>query len=380
MTDEVLTRSDHTYVPILLTRRGERSAVHDSRPEVLDRLTPMWVIAPVPWDAESEGPAKSVDAHIASLANDLVRSWGQRPAYVDTFYLDDAPMGSGQHPMVTVVQQALSMDLPLTPVTGPNRTAAHHVAAAAAKALRPELGVCLRIPRDLALEWQAAGGARSWDVDVLMTTLVTTPEATDVIIDFGDDVDRPVAAAALMRTILSSMPYLQRWRSVTFAGTSIPASMAGIPTMQVSPYARGEWDTYLDLLAGSTLPRPVRFGDYGVQHPNNIAINVDPRFLRMFSTFRYSTPTGWLIARGKELQIDGYQHVHELAELLIKHPDFAQATFSEGDAWLEVCAATACVGRACNHSNAERWRRISTSHHLVRVATDLAGAYGLTAP
>lgn len=373
--------NEHAYVPILLTRRGERSAVSDSRSEVLERITPLWLVAPVPWDAETEGPAKSVEEHIEGVEVDLVRCWGQRPAYVDTFYLDDAPLSTGQHPLVAIVERALSQGLPLTPVTGPDRVPVHHTAAAAAVALRPESGVCLRIPRDFALEWQSAPTSRSWDISSLVSQLGTTPEATDLVIDFGDDVDAPTAAAALVRAVTGSVPHLTRWRSLTFAGTSMLASMAGVPTMQVTPYARGEWETYIDLLGGAALGRPVRFGDYGVQHPD-LTIDVDPRFMRVFSTFRYATVTGWLIARGKELRVDGYEHVHDLADLTVNHPDYAGPAFSEGDGWLDECAKEKnCVGKGCpSHGNAERWRRISTNHHLAHVTTELAGQYGIAAP
>lgn len=373
--------SEHAYVPILLTRRGERSAVLDSRTQVLARLTPLWVVAPVPWDAENEAPAKSVEDHVDGLADDLVKSWGVRPAYVDTYYLDDAPLSNGQHPLVAIVDKALVHGLPLIPVTGPDRSPAHHAAAAAALALRPQSGMCLRIPRDFALEWQSAPASRSWDVSALATSLGAPPQDTDVVIDFGDEVDKPTAAAALMRAITGSMPNVTQWRSLTFAGTSIPASMAGVPTMKVSAFARGEWDAFTDLLGGPALGRPVRFGDYGVQHPD-LTIDVDPRFMRVFSTFRYATPTGWLIARGKELRVDGYEHVHDLAALTVNHPEFAGAAFSYGDTWLDECAKeTACVGRGCpSHGNAERWRKISTNHHLAHVTTELAVHYGLPTP
>lgn len=377
----VYARDQHAYMPILLTRRGERSAVGDSRPEVLERIMPLWAVAPVPWDAEAEAPAKSVEEHIEGVEGELLRCWGRRAAYVDTFYLDDAPVSSGRHPLVAIVERALALGLSLTPVTGPDRLPAHHAAAALAVALRPDLGLCLRVPMAFALEWQSGTASPSWDLSSLVTSLGATPETTDLVVDFGDNVDAPTAAAALMRAITSSVPYLHRWRSLTFAGTSMPASMAGVPTMQITPYARGEWETYVDLVGGAPLGRQVRFGDYGVQHPD-LTLDVDPRFMRVFSAFRYATASGWLIARGLELRVDGYEHVHELAGLTVSHPDYAGPAFSEGDRWLDACAnEKSCVGKGCpSHGNPERWRRVSTNHHLAHVTAELAGRYGLSAP
>lgn len=374
MATPTFSWTDHAYIPILFTRRGERSATRESTPGVKDRLVPIWVVAPVPWDSETEGPARSVEDHINGLADDLVKDWGTDPAYLDTLYLDDAPLSTGQHPLVAIVNQARALNLPLIPVTGPDRSTTHHQAAADVVALGDGQGLCLRIGRDDALEWQKTPTARAWDLDALLMTLVIDPEEVDIVIDFGDDVDSPTATAALMRAIMAVLPHQMRWRSVTFAGTSIPSSLQGVPTMQISPFARGEWDTYVQLLTGAPLGRAVRFGDYGVQHPD-VPTDVDPRFLRVFSTFRYSTPQGWLIARGLELRVAGYTHVHDLAALLVARPEYAGAGFSVGDKWLEDCA-----NHACNNGNAERWRRVSTNHHLARVTTDLAAGFGLTAP
>ncbi len=49
----------HQYVPVLLTRRGERIALRGTDPRIKARITPLFVVAPVAWDYDSEQPAKS---------------------------------------------------------------------------------------------------------------------------------------------------------------------------------------------------------------------------------------------------------------------------------------------------------------------------------
>ena len=367
--------ASHSYVPILVTRRGERIAMRETDPVIKTRLTPLWVVAPVPWDFENEEPAKTVEAHIENLPSDLLRDWGTGSAFVDTAYLPDDLIG-GVHPLEFLVRQAALLGLPLVPVTGPERSV-DHIAAAATLANSSSLGpggVCLRIPRNMALSLQAPPALARWSIDDLLTALNLAPDAIDVLIDFGEDVSDALATATLVRAILANFPYLADWRSITFAGTSIPSSLQGVPTQAVSSFDRPEWEAYEDLLQGSNPARMPRFGDYAVQHPELIT-DVDPKVMRIFSQLRYATDNGWLVGRGQELRRVGNAHVSALAGLLVAQPEYAGAAFSPGDRWISDCAAG-----TVNPGSPEIWRRASTSHHLAHAVIQVARALRLPTP
>jgi hypothetical protein len=349
--------------------------MRETRSSVKDRLFPLWVVAPVAWDFENDEPAKSIPDHIAALASDLLRDWGARPAFIDTFYLDDA-LNSGRHPLEEIVSEASTLGVPLIPVTGPDRTIEHHQAVAriVAKTNSDSIGACLRVSLSDALNLQAPTAQQRWNVDSLLQKLGISPEAVDVVFDFGSDGEDSVAAATLMRAILATFPYVTSWRSITFASTSIPATLQGFPTQAISRLPRLEWITYLDILAGPQLIRRPRFGDYCVQNPD-LPLEVNPRFLRVFSQIRYSSADAWLIARGLELRPNGNAHVVQIAQQLLALPEYAGASFSRGDRWIEDCASG-----STNPGNPEVWRRVGTNHHLEQVVSQISTAVGLLQP
>ncbi len=366
--------SQHAYVPILLTRRGERVALRESRPEVKDRMCPMFVVPPVPWDFVDEKPAKTLPDHIEPVASQLAQDWGTNPAYLDSIHLDDTPI-SGSHPIEIILKSAARLGLPLMPVTGPDRSAAHHTAVSRLAALPGSTGICLRLTKEYALNLEAPPGQKTWDLNALLTTLGVSPNDVDLIFDFGDSPDSPTATSILVKSIVTSLPHINLWRTITFSGTSMPTTFAGLPQQAVSNLPRTEWDTYLLLAQSGATPRALRFGDYAVQNPS-LPSEVNPRFMRIFSQIRYSTDQEWLIARGQEVRVVGNAHVAPLAQLLVTHPDFAGANFSWGDKWIHQCAN----GALASTGNAETWRRAGTNHHIEQVVRQLSRLFGVTIP
>ncbi len=193
------------------------------------------------------------------------------------------------------------------PVTGLTRDPSHHAATARVASGAAGPGAGLRLTHQEALIEVSSPHA----VAALLSTLSLTPADVDLIIDFEDNVEQPSATDVAVRALMSSFPAVGSFRTVTVVGTSIPASLAGVPQMSVNSFTRPEWEAYTGLLAGPALTPMPRYGDYGVQHPELPDIN--PRFLRVFSQFRYSAGPRWLIARGQELRVKGYGHVPDLA-------------------------------------------------------------------
>lgn len=363
------TMTDHGYMPILLTKRGERIAMRETRAAVKDRLEPMWVVAP-------PSESKTLDEAAGSAAKELAADWGAREAFVDTLYLGDEATTAGDHPLFHVVTSARAAGVPLIPVTGPDRTPQHLATVARLARLPGPLAgrVCLRLNFADALQLTLPPASRMWSLPDLLVTLGVAPDSVDLILDFGEQTGAPAAAASLAYTLVAALPALPDWRSITFAATNVPASLAGYTQNAITALPRLEWDAYAALTALAP-PRLVRFGDYGVQNPD-IPLGVDGRFLRIFSQIRYSTDSQWLIARGQELKVHGNGHVAALASLLTAHPDFAGRSFSVGDAWLVDCA----TGALPSTGSPERWRRVGTSHHLSGVADQVARHSGVPVP
>ena len=52
--------------------RGEFSALRELKAETKDLLTPLIEVPPIPWDFESEKPAKSINGHLEPIAGKLI--------------------------------------------------------------------------------------------------------------------------------------------------------------------------------------------------------------------------------------------------------------------------------------------------------------------
>jgi len=86
---------DHKhYVPILKGKQGELNAIEETATELRDRLTPLIEVPPISWkyiENEREPvPAKSIDAHVADVAERLAEAVGSKSQiFVDGFYVDN---------------------------------------------------------------------------------------------------------------------------------------------------------------------------------------------------------------------------------------------------------------------------------------------------
>jgi hypothetical protein len=174
-----------------------------------------------------------------------------------------------------------------------------------------------------------------------------------------------------MSTIMSLVPMLNRWRTLTIAGTSYPQSVAGI----ASPYQlvpRLEWQAYRSFVAtlGSETRIPT-FGDYGVAHPD--LVELDMRMVKPFAKLRYTIDDNWHIARGTPVRTHGFAQYQQMCATLVALPYFSGAAYSAADAYIADCAAGAVTT-----GNLSTWVWVSTNRHLTKVVDDLASVHGLS--
>jgi hypothetical protein len=360
---------DHRhYVPILLTKRGERRGVSDLDPAVKGRMTPLFVVPPVDWDYESEAPAKTIDQHLAPVGSDIAACWGAEPAFVDLYFTEDHErMSSGQHPLAYVIEQGNVAGASLIPTISLSRDAAYRAAVAAAHA-RDGRGICVRLP---LAEWPSATGAAA--LNDLLTDLSISPAEVDLILDLETEVvGSPGLVTAVARTELASLPRIRDWRSLTVASAGFP-----LPPLNyakgISVIDREDWLAYQSVATGVAPPRMPTFADYGAGTLDP-TVDVDPRVMSISATFRYAVPDAWLFAKGDlfkgraGLGMGGAAMV-PVASALSSHPLFAGASHCAGDQFVINAAAG-------NGGNPEGWRRAATTHHLTHVVTEIANLHG----
>ena len=120
-----MTFDHRAYVPILLTKRGERSAIRDLDPAQRPRMTPLFAVSPVDWNFDLDEPSKTVDQHVRGLGRELATCWGTEPAFVDLRFFDDgALMADGSRPLVWLIDEGNQHGARLIPVVSIGRSSA----------------------------------------------------------------------------------------------------------------------------------------------------------------------------------------------------------------------------------------------------------------
>jgi hypothetical protein len=233
---------------------------------------------------------------------------------------------------------------------------------------RDRRGVCFRLRR---IDFDRPTLAQ--DIEDLLRPLVAGGWAeTDLVIDLESPNYVPITLYVRnMAGILSLVPHLNRWRTVTIAGTSYPQSVANInPPFEIIP--RLEWQAYRAFIA--TLGREARiptFGDYAVAPPD--LVELDMRIIKPFAKLRYTIDDSWHIARGTPVRTHGFGQYQGMCATLVAQRYFDGAAFSAGDRYIAECAA----GNATT-GNLSTWVWVSTNRHLTKVVADLASLHGLS--
>lgn len=358
---------DHRhYVPILKGRDGEYGALNRLLPASRDRITPLIELPPIPWDFETERPAKTIDTHLKKVGQKIERAWGAgRPFFLDFGWIAQTErMSDGKHPVEFVFSGVRARGLAAIPVVGLLSDESYLVACA--EAVREDgRGVCIRIQRedfadfeDLRAEFQrvlAATGVARADADLLLDLRALTPETRQID-----------ASGAL--ALISRIPELRHWRTFTLAATSFPQNLVGLPPSDSSVVVREEWDLWNAVLRSRPSRLPT-FGDYGISHPE--PSEVDPRVMRPSASVRYTANASWIVLKARNLRDYGYEQFHDVCRELIGMTEYSGREFSWGDGYIDDCA-----NERVGTGNLTTWRRVGTSHHIAFVEGQLASTFG----
>jgi hypothetical protein len=255
-------------------------------------MTPLFVVAPVDWNFDLDEPNKTVDEHVRGLGNELATCWGTDRAFVDLQFIDDgALMANGSHPLVSLIDEGNQYGAQLIPVVAIGRDQSYRQAASRV-VTRDGRGACVRLSSN---EWPSNTGAGP--LNGLLTALNISPADADLVLDLGDEVTgAPGLSLTAVRNELMVLPNAQDWRSVTVAGAGFPKQLSDI-SRGITLIERVEWALYQRLLTGPSLPCIPTFGDYAIAHPDPF-VNVDPRYMSISASIRYTIDDAWLVAQG----------------------------------------------------------------------------------
>ncbi len=351
------------YVPCVRWKLGEYQAILRLTSETKKRITPLIEVPKVGWDFETGTYAKTVNQHLAPLAERVEQKWGHRACFVDLNRLDPAArMSDGSHPADYVFAELRKRGCAAIPVTGSDRDMDYQKAIR--RAVRQDCrGICLR----LSLEQAVAGNVQE-SADRLLDQLGLDPLNADLVLDL----DAPASFVPvdgfvkLLLTVVGRLPHRNKWRTFTVIGTSFPKTMGAL---QFGPQLidRYEWIVYKRLttsLSNAHLRVPT-FGDYGISHPE--VLRLDMRKVKPAASIRYTADDAWYVLKGKNVRDHGYKQYRRLSADLTSSPHFAGRGRSRGDAYIDDCA-----NAIVSTGNLTTWRWVGTNHHIEKVVRDVA--------
>lgn len=352
------------YVPLLKGKEGEFSALEALKAKVKIAVRPLIEVPGVPFDFATEAPARSLDDHLANLAERLFKCWGDRELYIDLpWFGEDENLRDGRVAFQAVLEDCRQTGVKAIPVVSP-RTSPRGIRAVADYAGQNNLGVCFRLSIDDFGDEQ--------DIDSEIERLVreidpVRPDSIDIIADLQDLGSQQTRAVLLARSVLSLLPALDQWRTIILAAASFPEDLSEVDAATFSNLPRLEWQLWQSLKArpGHLKRRDLVFGDYAISHPQ--PKELDPRTMRMSASIRYTTTDHWLVAKGRNVRQYGFDQYFDLCKKLVAHEDFLGRDFSWADKYISDCAE-GTVGPG----NATTWRKVGTNHHITLVTRDLA--------
>ena len=331
------------YTPILRWKRGERVGVQRLTPAGKTDVTPLFLIAPDQFKEKPATASAPVRSAAEALAAELKTAWGTTPFYLDASAL--VPSAAHTNPLVDIANAARVIGLQLIPATRLTATAAYQ-ADVLAVATVDTRGVALRV------DMQGLTSAASWT-----TAWPHALGATDLIADFADQIGVVAALGAAVNTAFSSLHSATLWRSVTVAGSSIPANLTGYAA-GLHPIIRSEWSLW-DQLNSASLPYQIHFGDYATIPLAAPPAGIDWGFP---ISVRYTLPGHFLICRGvgttgfggvtMDVQLSG----HATSITMYAHRNALAHCW--GDQRIDAIAGGGSPG------NLESWVQISTNRHI----------------
>lgn len=358
---------EHDYVPVVLTRQGERLALRETDESIKHAMTPLFVVHPIDRDLDTGAPKRTVQEHVHRLADQLLADWGKGSAFLDLQFLGPAPHMDDGTPVVRwMAEYCAAAGLTLSPAYSASqgdvdRQNARDVASDVNAAITWRLPIS---------DWADLGtGLGDGRIARLLEEAARPPSEIHVLIDLSDQVSTPPElSASAVRSALRALTSLGDWRSVVLLGTGMPIGTAEIGPNGTAELGRSGWLLWRLLRTGDH--RVPTFGDYCVQHPNPMS-DFDPRMMQSSAQLRYTISKAWFVARGKGVRSSGTAQIRRLAQQVVDHDHYSGRDFSWGDEWLHDCANG--VGSAGNQMI---WRKVTTNHHLTFVVKQLATLYG----
>jgi len=341
----------YRYIPILKWKRGERRAIKAVTPDMAKGVCPLITVTEETFADQSETARSEAMSASFPFADEIYKHWGARPFYLDASAIQ--PLAGGVHPLIDTAKHCRELGARLTPATTLAANAAYE-AAVLKVAQIDNCGVALTV--DLREFTSAAQWLPSW---------LHALNQTDLILNLADKVATISDLGPVLEMAFRGLQRGIEWRSVTVAGTSMPANFIEYDKDEVHLIDRKEWTLWQHLISLS-LPYRLDYGDYAT-----VPIAPPPSDLgwRFPINARYTLPTQFLISRGVRTRGEG---ARDMDKQLIAHANtiVEYKKRSRLDCWADE-TIDKIAAREKSPEGLEHWVKIAVNRHITRVRTDI---------
>ncbi|MBE0472117.1 MAG: beta family protein [Methyloprofundus sp.] len=354
-----MTESAFIYMPILKWRLGEYQALMRLNPNIKDAILPLIIVPPVEYDFEDQCPKKTVQEHISPFAERLNDKWGTGRVLID-FHdtLEENTVSDGVLVIDYVFDGLRLKSLNAVPVINILLSGNLYLNAVKRIVSMDKNGVAFRVKFN-----QLMSPGLDEAIQEIIKFLNLEYQCVDLVIDL--EVPRSFEpyldfAKALSHAI-NKISKLNDFRSFVVAGTSLNLSEIKKPGAEV---VRHEWLLYKQLVNELALWRKPVFGDYAIEHPDFISL--DMRFINPAGKIVYTTENTWLVPKGKSFRENRDQMISH-CETIINSGHFCQKEYSAGDKRIYDT-----FHKLEGTGNQTTWKEVGVSHHLTLVVNQAA--------
>lgn len=376
------------YTPVLKCKGGEISALGDISDETKLNIVPLFEAVPevLPADRPPRKPqpikpgakprkprSPSPFMPVSKKVKAIAKKWGVgRPIYLDGKHLPEEFAGQeGIYNIGQFFSIGREAGVAWIPVTGLERKPAYQAVVKEAISVdRRGFMIRLELKDGLLL----SNASLREKLLKLCQSMECVPEEVDIQIDLQAFDLSSEELAGVENSILDNIPLLKRWRRVIVSATSFPKDLTNhkVPkgkSSTIHRIPRREWEAW-------NLLRPMRegkripiFSDYAIAHsdcppPAN-------RKLSVSANIRYAGLTEWVVARGKALDLEGFDQYYDLSSNLILQPEYSGASFSRADGEIKKTAER----QTSSPGSPRVWRRIGTDRHLTLTVNQVANLH-----
>jgi len=348
------------YVPILVAKQGEFSALANLEATAIARILPLF-------ELPNPGDGKSLEAAITKTAIKTGKVWSEREAFLDIVkWKPNARTESGVHVLEFALSQFRAQGIIAHPVVAYDRWDDREYSQAL-KNIRISHGIklCIRLNSE-AIEDMGDLPYFAERMQEIMSELDVGPKNCYVLIDLGN-----VSKSAVPDVISVAEAAIDNVRSLGFAhvivaGGSMPSSIneavSNPDTTGCIP--RIEMMAWKAIFAARN-DRKIIFGDYAVRNPN-AADGIITKYNN--AKIRYTISNQFFIVRGhsKHLSSLGQQN-KPLAQLLVTSRHYMGANFSWGDSQILECS----LPTTREMGSPTTWIGIDSNHHIHTVVAEV---------